>query len=641
MSATDPLPLNDVTRIALTGSSPERNATVNRNGVRFPIELPAVTVAKARTAETPLVTVEPGGVNANLKRHLAENRLHYSQAALRSLDAAQIALLLAGLGVDVDGTVVPVAQVIDPLPIRYVGNYLAFTMSSNAEKDGVWKKWLDDHDVVVGDAKFDVVPLGTGGTFAEAVLGRSNSAEKLDITRFWDWQDSPIPLQPTEIAAIQTGSRAMSEDVKPGQLSTPIINITSPQSMPDPVGTAAILQAVQNGSMFRDMSGLQATIGLAQASLQATAAGASTAGQQAGDNMNNLLKANTERQRIAAEMITSLAKTAASAYTGGAVSAGGGISPGGASQQGAKINYFDKNSTPAGSGGAATTGSGSTSGGVSSGGSSGGSGSSGGGGAAASTPLYSQNPAALQSVWGDTQSPSGMIDKIVDKVGLGSTDPSTPAGGALTTRKAWPHLDPTLVTTRVHDLIANPNLFNQGALGHCTSAAFFHHVLQRKGPQFQSFANARFGAGVGYVGELKVSPGSDLRNVDYAALLTKFPSLPPQADWMVMSATELSGWYESTGFYTGVSFSDSTGIPAVKAIKKTASNHIALWITADLVAPGSNATHMITLETPFVINEVADSIIFDYWTWGQPIKTMETKLSTFVAAQLGTITAKF
>jgi len=56
---------------------------------------------------------------------------------------------------------------------------------------------------------------------------------------------------------------------------------------------------------------------------------------------------------------------------------------------------------------------------------------------------------------------------------------------------------------------------------------------------------------------------------------------------MVMSAKELSGWYESTGLYTGVSFSDSTGIPAVKAIKKTASNHIALWITADLVAPGS------------------------------------------------------
>src|SRR6266571_438667 len=131
-------------------------------------------------------------------------------------------------------------------------------------------------------ASANVPPLASGGTFAEAVLGRSNSAEKLDISRFWNWQDSPIPLQPSDIAAIQTGSRATAEDVKPGQLSTPIINITSPTSLPDPVGTAAVLAAIQNGNMFRNMSGLQATIGLAQAALQATSAGAATAGEQAG-----------------------------------------------------------------------------------------------------------------------------------------------------------------------------------------------------------------------------------------------------------------------------------------------------------------------------------------------------------------------
>ena len=207
---------------------------------------------------------------------------------------------------------------------------------------------VKDRDIVVGEASYDIVPLGTGGTFAEAVLGRSNSAEKLDITRFWDWQDSPIPLQPTEIAAIPTGSRASAEDTKPGQLSNPIINIMPPTALPDPVGTAAVLQAIQNGNMFRDMSGLAGTIGLAQANLQATSAGAASAAQQAGENMNNLLKANTERQRIAAEMITSLARTAASAYTGGAIPAGGGISGGGSSQQGAKINYFDKTEGEAG-----------------------------------------------------------------------------------------------------------------------------------------------------------------------------------------------------------------------------------------------------------------------------------------------------
>ena len=279
--------------------------------------------------------------------------MHYSQAVFRSLDATQIALLLSGYGVTINGETVPVAQVVEPLPIRYVGNYLAFKMNTDVASDETWAKWLDERGIKIGASREDIVPLGSGGTFAEAVLGRSNAAEKLDITRFWNWQDSPIPLQPSDIAAIQTGSRAMAEDTSPGQLSNPIINITSPTSLPDPTGTAAILSAIQNGNMFRDMSGLQATVGLAQAALQATAAGASTAGEQAGTNMNNLLKANTERQRIAAEMITSLAQTAASAYTGGAVKPGGGVKGGGGShsEDGAKINYFDKNAAPASGGG--------------------------------------------------------------------------------------------------------------------------------------------------------------------------------------------------------------------------------------------------------------------------------------------------
>ena len=48
-----------------------------------------------------------------------------------------------------------------------------------------------------------IVPIQTGGVFAEAVLDRANAAEKLDITRFWNWQDSPIPLSPTDIAPVR------------------------------------------------------------------------------------------------------------------------------------------------------------------------------------------------------------------------------------------------------------------------------------------------------------------------------------------------------------------------------------------------------------------------------------------------------
>jgi len=36
------------------------------------------------------------------------------------------------------------------------------------------------------------VSLSTRGMVGEAVLGSSNASEKIDLTRFWNWQDSPI-----------------------------------------------------------------------------------------------------------------------------------------------------------------------------------------------------------------------------------------------------------------------------------------------------------------------------------------------------------------------------------------------------------------------------------------------------------------
>jgi len=437
VSAEAPIAMTDISRIALEGSS-DRDVsatitlTVNRNGVRFPLELPAVKVAAKTTSETRVVTVEPGGVNVNLKQHLNANKLYYSQIVYRSLDSTQIALLLSGFALKVDGKMVPISQLIEPSPIRYVGNYLAFKMNSDPKNDTSWYDSLKTRGIHLGATQENIVPLATGGTFAEAVLGRFNCAEKLDITRFWNWQDSPIPLQPTEIAAIQTGSRATNEDVKPGQLSNPIINITSPTSLPDPSGTSAILTAIQNGNMFRDMSGLQATIGLAQAALQASSAGAATAGQQAGTNMNNLLQAAAEKQRVAADLIASVAKTAASLYTGGA--AGAGISSGGGnhSQDGAKINYFDKTQGQTGAGGGNTGGGGAVTpaggGGKSGGGITAGGSGTGGAGTNSTSDGFSQNPAALAATWGDGEPRSGLFQQVIDKIPNVEAGDTTPTG---------------------------------------------------------------------------------------------------------------------------------------------------------------------------------------------------------------------
>ena len=144
IDADSPSPMTQIGRIAVKGSSTERDVdatvtlTLNRNGVRFPLELPTVRVAKGTSGETKVVALKPGGVNVNLKQHLTDNRMHYSQAVFRSLDATQIALLLSGYGVTINGETVPVAQVVEPLPIRYVGNYLAFKMNTDVASDETW-----------------------------------------------------------------------------------------------------------------------------------------------------------------------------------------------------------------------------------------------------------------------------------------------------------------------------------------------------------------------------------------------------------------------------------------------------------------------------------------------------------------------
>ena len=151
--------------------------------------------------------------------------------------------------------------------------------------------------------KSEIIPLPSGGVFAEAVLGRFNAAEKIDLTRFWNWQDSPIPITAPEIAPVQAGSRARSDEIRPGQLSAPVVTIQNPTALPDPTGVAAILGAIQQGNMFRDMSGLAQTAALAQAGVQASAQGATAAGQQAAATLATVMANNTERMRIAAQLL--------------------------------------------------------------------------------------------------------------------------------------------------------------------------------------------------------------------------------------------------------------------------------------------------------------------------------------------------
>jgi hypothetical protein len=381
------LPLDELLEIVVGTGAGEGRATgsmtleLSYREAFFPLTMP---ISAAANASTVVGRVGETEAVPELVEHLQANRLHYNQAIWRALDASTVALLLSKF--TFEG--MTVADLIDPRPIQVAGNYLVFRMPGFVARASLpavrdegttpeaavrrsWNQFLKDRGLTFGaNARQEsLVPVPTGGVFAEAVLGRSNSAEKLDMTRFWNWQDSPIPLQPPEIAAINLGSRAQPVDVTPGRLSQPVLNIVNPTSLPDPTGLGPMLGALQSGNMFRDMSGLAATIGLAQGVASEATSASNESQKLAAANLAVAAQKEVELARIAAQAVVAAAgNPAAMAGT-----------PKNASEMGALINsatardaakkpgvaggVSGSSSAPQGGGGGGFEGSGGSSGG--------------------------------------------------------------------------------------------------------------------------------------------------------------------------------------------------------------------------------------------------------------------------------------
>lgn len=315
---SEAIPVQELAAIRITSANTSYltgrlTLQLSYNSAKFPISLPVEISPNAVEVQLCQFLVNQSD-ETELEMHLEQNRLYYSQAIWRALDPSQIALLLSSY--TFEGK--PIGDLIDPNPVMVASNYLVFRMPSFIDAVGVatnvsdtddeahktWRGWLKDRGLILGTdtAREQLIPIPTGGVFAEAVLGRSNCAELLDATRFWNWQDSPIPLQPPEIAAIQMESRSQPVDVTPGQLGSPVLNIMNPTTLPEPTGVGAILNAVQNGSMFRDMAGLASTAALAQAlGSNSTTAGVE-AGKQAAANLAVAAQKDIEEKKIAAQL---------------------------------------------------------------------------------------------------------------------------------------------------------------------------------------------------------------------------------------------------------------------------------------------------------------------------------------------------
>ncbi len=258
-----------------------------------------------RLQKVAFLTADPSDRGAELKAHLQANRAYYTRAVLSSLDTANLSMLLSPFSWNGK----PLIDQVEPVPVTVAGNYLVLRAPvDDSEPAGFgttsrsWEAVLKERGMTAENNDTRLIPIPTDGVFAEAVLGRSNSAEKLDITRFWNWQDSPIPLQPTEIAPINTDSRATAENLAPGQLSAPVLNIANPTPLPDPTGLSAIIGTLANGNMFRDMSGLAGTQTTAQQASAGTLSAATEAGRIASENFKASTQQATEMGKASVDL---------------------------------------------------------------------------------------------------------------------------------------------------------------------------------------------------------------------------------------------------------------------------------------------------------------------------------------------------
>jgi hypothetical protein len=101
------------------------------------------------------------------------------------------------------------------------------------------------------------ISVPTRGVFAEAVPGKCNSCEKIDDTRYWHWDEAPIPDSPTAILPLSTDSRRRTPpSVTPSPFPDPLIAYQGVPSAPDPAGLAAALKLLGGKNLFQNLTGL-------------------------------------------------------------------------------------------------------------------------------------------------------------------------------------------------------------------------------------------------------------------------------------------------------------------------------------------------------------------------------------------------
>ncbi len=195
----------------------------------------------------------------NLLHHLNENLEYYHKCIFFDMTAERRFMLLDGIIAPGKANGRSVASVVENRVIGIAGNSLIMPVAPGNQLDPTIDESFDLFAQYYHEEGEPMrISMPTKGIYAEAVMGKCNSCEEKDESRFWRWEESPIPDSPnTQILPLNTDSRrADPGNLQPKDFPAPVVNIQNAPNVPDPTGLQNLLQLIGKGDSFRDFTGL-------------------------------------------------------------------------------------------------------------------------------------------------------------------------------------------------------------------------------------------------------------------------------------------------------------------------------------------------------------------------------------------------
>lgn len=181
----------------------------------------------------------------NLLAHLNEHIEEFHHLLWEGMSNARRYMLLDGFEAPNSGGR-SVASVVNNELIGIVGNSLVMPLARGFHLDPTFSQDVENPIDLIEHYQPNTpiepsrIAVPTPGVYAEAVMGACNSCEQKDETRFWRWEESPLPDSPPQILPVSTESRrAEPPDLSAKDFAAPIIAMQNAPAAPDPTGLAA------------------------------------------------------------------------------------------------------------------------------------------------------------------------------------------------------------------------------------------------------------------------------------------------------------------------------------------------------------------------------------------------------------------